>query len=195
MLGRCFYQRPAEELAGDLLGCTLVTCLAGVETAGSVVEVEAYGPADPASHSYRGRTTRNWAMFEAGGCAYVYRSYGIHWCFNVVAGDAGNGEGVLVRALEPTAGLDVMLQRHRCEQHKGSVCRGPGRLTTALGISGEINGRALDTDSIWLEGRTGPHPGIRRTGRIGISVAKEARLRFVVPGSPFISGPRSCDNG
>lgn len=190
-----YYRRPSAELAPDLLGCTLLTRIDGMETAGRIVEVEAYAPADPASHSYRGKTARNWAMFEPGGCAYVYRSYGVHWCFNVVAGDEGIGEGVLVRALEPIQGLDHMQRRHPKLQGTRTICRGPGRLAAALGISGALNGAPLTGPEAWLLPRDGVHPGALRTSRIGISVGREHLLRFVVPGSPYICRPRSVHHG
>lgn len=155
---------------------------------GRVVEVEAYAPDDPASHSHRGRTARNAAMFGPPGTLYVYRSYGIHWCANVVCDEDGVGAAILLRALEPTAGVEVMKRRRRVEDAH-LLCAGPGRLTEALGLTGEHNGLALDRPPFLL--LRGPVPVDVVTGpRVGITKAPELPGRYALRGSPFVSRPR-----
>jgi DNA-3-methyladenine glycosylase len=157
--------------------------------AGRIIEVEAYhGAIDPASHAYRGRTPRNAVMFGPPGHLYVYFSYGMHWCANLVCGSAGDAQAVLLRALEPVTGLDLMRQaRWRTQRRRDDrdLCRGPGRLCQALGIDGEDNGADLiGRDArIWVadDGIAPPeHP--LATPRVGISVGEELPWRFVVEG-------------
>src|SRR5947207_4120395 len=138
-LGRSFFARSVHEVAPDLIGVTLLVDGVG----GRIVEVEAYDQEDPASHAYRGRTPRNESMFGPPGTAYVYRSYGIHWCLNLVCGAEGVPEAVLVRALEPTQGLDRMRERRRLENPR-LLCAGPGRLCQALDVTREHDGLRLD---------------------------------------------------
>lgn len=160
--------------------------MAGV--GGTIVEVEAYDRTDPASHSFRGLTPRNSAMFGPPGCAYVYRSYGIHWCLNVVCGaEAGAGEAVLVRALEPTAGLELMAERRGLADSR-LLCAGPGRLTQALGVSGAHDGLLLDRPPFELRARPATVP-LARGPRIGISVAVERPWRYGLAGSRYLSRP------
>jgi len=152
------------------------------------VETEAYAPDDPASHSYRGRTRRNATMFGPAGRLYVYRSYGIHWCANVVCEADGVGAAVLLRALEPTAGIDRMRERRGLEDVR-LLCAGPGRLTEALGISGVHDGLPLDRLPFELR----PAPGLvatQATTRVGITRAGELPWRYVLAGSRFPSRPR-----
>jgi len=152
------------------------------------VETEAYAPDDPASHSYRGRTRRNATMFGPAGRLYVYRSYGIHWCANVVCEADGVGAAVLLRALEPTAGIDRMRERRGLEDVR-LLCAGPGRLTEALGISGVHDG--LPLDRLPFELRPAPRPvATRATTRVGITRAGELPWRYVLAGSRFPSRPR-----
>src|SRR5207247_9968203 len=139
MLKRDFFARSVHEVAPDLIGATLLVDGVG----GRIVEVEAYDQEDPASHGYRGRTARNAAMFGPPGHAYVYRSYGIHWCLNLVCGDEGTASAVLVRALEPTYGLDLMRARRGLDDPR-LLSSGPGRLCQALGIDRELDGQPLD---------------------------------------------------
>jgi DNA-3-methyladenine glycosylase len=179
---------PAEQVAPRLLGATLRSTVGGVETSGRIVEVEAYvGLDDPASHAARriGRTRRNEAMFGPPGTAYVYRSYGIHWCLNVVTSSVGDPSAVLVRALAPLTGHDVMQERRGRSSH---VCSGPGRLCEALGISGELDGHRLDEPPLELLLGQGVEPGMIRVGpRVGITRARDWPLRFWIDGDPHVS--------
>ena len=176
--------RSAHEVAPDLIGAELFVDGVG----GVIVEVEAYDHEDPAAHGFGNRRTeRNASMFLAGGHAYVYRSYGIHWCLNVVCGDAGVAEAVLVRALEPTQGLDVMRERRGLDDVR-LLCAGPGRLCQALAVTRTHDGLALDRPPFELRVRrddveivTGP--------RIGITKAAEHPWRYGLAGSRFLSRP------
>jgi DNA-3-methyladenine glycosylase len=152
---------------------------------GRIVEVEAYDREDPASHTYRGRTPRNATMFGPAGHAYVYRSYGIHWCLNLVCGGDDDAEAVLIRALEPTAGIDAQQQRRRVTAIR-ALCSGPGKLCQALAITGAHDGLALDAPPFLLTERT-ERPQISSGPRIGISQATDVSWRYVEMGSPFLS--------
>lgn len=180
-LGPEFFSRGAMEVAHDLIGATLLVGQAG----GLIVETEAYTRTDPASHSFVGRTVRNAAMFGAAGTAYVYRSYGIHWCLNFVCGESETGSAVLVRALEPTIGLELMRARRGLEDAR-LLCSGPGRLCQALGITGECNGRRLDQPPFAIFGRS-ESVDVQAGPRIGISRASDCLWRFGLPTSPFLS--------
>ena len=175
---------PAVEAAPLLLGWTLLVDGVG----GVIVETEAYTQDDPASHSFRGETARNRAMFGAPGHLYVYRSYGIHWCANVVCEPAGSGAAILLRALEPTDGLDVMRAR-RGVAGIDRLCSGPGRLTQALGINGSHDGAALDASPFVLR-EPSRAPGAEATTRVGISRGVDLERRFVLSGSPWSSTAR-----
>ncbi len=182
-LPRAFFARSVHEVAPDLIGCTLLVDGAG----GPIVEVEAYDESDPASHSYRGLTGRNRAMFGPPGHAYVYRSYGIHWCLNLVCDAEGHGSAVLVRALEPAAGLDRMAA-NRGTRDPRLLCSGPGRVCQALGVTGEHDGLPLDEQPFALLPR--PEPVEIATGpRIGITRAVEHPWRYALAGSPYLSRP------
>jgi DNA-3-methyladenine glycosylase len=181
MLSRDFFARSVHEVAPDLVGVTLL--LDGV--GGKIVEVEAYDQEDPASHGFRGPTQRNASMFGPPGHAYVYRSYGIHWCLNLVCAEKGNPEAVLIRALEPTAGLELQGHRRGTEDPR-SLCSGPGKLCEALGITREHDGLALDEAPFRLEERT-EVPEIVTGPRIGITRAAELSWRYALAGSPFLS--------
>jgi DNA-3-methyladenine glycosylase len=181
MLQREFFARSVHEVAPDLIGVTLLVDGVG----GRIVEVEAYEQGDPASHGYGGRTARNAAMFGPPGHAYVYRSYGIHWCLNVVCAEEGNAEAVLVRALEPLEGIAEQ-RRRRGQQDLRALCSGPGKLCQALGITREHDGLALDEAPFELVPRD-EVPEIVTGTRIGITRATELSWRYALAGSPFLS--------
>ncbi len=184
MLTREFFARSVHEVAPELLGVTLLVDGVG----GRIVEVEAYDRKDPASHGYRGRTKRNAVMFGPPGHAYVYRSYGIHWCLNLVCGGEGEAEAALIRALEPTARLDLQRRRRGVEDPR-SLCSGPGKLCQALGVTGDHDGLALDAPPFRLEQRAA-QPEILSGPRIGITRAVELSWRYVEAGSPYLSRVR-----
>jgi len=184
MLKRDFFARSVHEVAPELIGVTLLVDGVG----GRIVEVEAYDQADPASHAHRGRTVRNAAMFGPPGHAYVYRSYGIHWCLNLVCREEGVPEAVLLRALEPTSGLGLQRRRRGVDDLRG-LCSGPGKLCQALGITGEHDGLALDVPPFELLEREGA-PEIVTGPRIGITRATELSWRYLNAGSPFLSRGR-----
>ena len=181
MLKRDFFARSVHQVAPDLIGATLLVDNVG----GRIVEVEAYDQQDPASHAYRGRTPRNAVMFGPPGHAYVYRSYGIHWCLNLVCGGEGVPEAVLIRALEPTRGLELQRSRRGVENVR-QLCSGPGKLCKALGITREHDGLALDVPPFRLEARDDV-PEIVTGPRIGITRATELRWRYMSAGSPYLS--------
>ncbi|MDB5696463.1 MAG: 3-methyladenine glycosylase [Sphingomonas bacterium] len=176
-----FYTQPVLDLARALIGCTLT--IEGV--GGMIVETEAYHAGDPASHSHAGPTSRNRAMWGPAGYAYIYRIYGIHWCLNVVGGDEP-GAAVLIRALQPTHGLDRMRARRGITDER-ALCSGPGKLCQALGITGALDGHTLAAAPFAL---TPGEPLPTVTGpRIGISKAADEPWRFGVAGSRFLSRP------
>jgi DNA-3-methyladenine glycosylase len=172
-----------HEVAPELIGATLLVDGVG----GTIVEAEAYDQEDPASHGFRGRTARNKAMFGPPGHAYVYRSYGIHWCLNLVCEEEEVASAVLVRALEPTYGLDKMRTRRRLDEPR-LLCSGPGRLCQALGITSEHDGLPLDRPPFELRAPTEPLK-ILAGARVGITRAAERPWRYVLAGSRFLSRP------
>ena len=178
-----FFARSVHEVAPDLIGATMLMNGVG----GIIVEVEAYHHTEPAAHSFRGPTARNAVMFGPPGFAYVYRSYGIHWCVNFVCEKAGSASAVLIRALEPTHGIAAMRRRRHLDDER-SLCSGPGKLTEALGITGRHNGLALDAPPIALYART-TRPEIVAGVRIGITKAVELPWRYGLKGSKFLSKP------
>lgn len=182
-LTRPFFARSVHEVARELIGATLLVDGVG----GVIVEVEAYHHTDPAAHSYIGRTERNAVMFGPPGVAYVYRSYGIHWCLNVVCEAEGSASAVLIRALEPTEGLARMRRRRGVEPVR-ALCSGPGKLAQALGVSIKHNGLPLDRPPFELRARS-EAPEIVTGPRIGISKAVEHPWRYGLKGSPFLSRP------
>ena len=182
-LSRRFYTRTAVELARELIGRLLVRELNGRLLIGRVVEAEAYGPDDPASHSFRGPTPRNASMFGSPGNAYVYVSHGIHHCLNAVAEPP---TAVLLRALEPIEGLDEMHRRRRTERER-LLCAGPGRLCEALGIGRNLDGHDLTLgEGLWIA-RGHRARDVVVTPRIGLNVAVDWPWRFVLAGSRFAS--------
>lgn len=177
---------PSPEVARWLIGATLLVDGVG----GLIVETEAYDREDPASHSFSGPTLRNAAMFGPPGRAYVYRSYGIHWCLNLVCREEGHGAGVLIRAIEPVAGLDMMRARRGLDDVR-VLCAGPGRVGQALGITHEHNGLPVDAPPFALLPAVpamGPAQVISGP-RIGISKAVDQPWRFGLAGSRFLSRP------
>jgi DNA-3-methyladenine glycosylase len=180
-LPRTFFARDVVVVARDLVGATLLVDGIG----GVIVETEAYHREDPASHSFSGPTPRNAAMFGPPGHAYVYRSYGMHWCLNMVCGQQGDGAAVLIRALEPTSGLDAMRARRGLEDVR-LLCAGPGRLCQALGIARAHDGLPLDVPPFRLDANEAPVE-ITVGPRIGISKGVEAPWRFGLAGSPYLS--------
>jgi DNA-3-methyladenine glycosylase len=187
MLSRDFFARSVHEVAPDLIGTTLLVEGVG----GRIVEVEAYDQEDPASHAFRGRTPRNATMFGPAGHAYVYRSYGIHWCLNLVCGGEGRAEAVLIRALEPTARIEVQQERRGVENVR-ALCSGPGKLCQALAITRDHDGLALDVPPFRIEARSAT-PEIATGPRIGITRGIEAPWRYLEAGSGYVSrGRRSA---
>jgi DNA-3-methyladenine glycosylase len=183
LLHRRFFARSVHEVAPELIGATLLFDGVG----GRIVEVEAYHHTDPAAHSFRGETERNAVMFGPPGVAYVYRSYGIHWCLNFVCEPAGSASAVLIRALEPTAGLDRMRRRRGLTDER-LLCSGPGRLAEALGITHANNGFALDRPPFQVIARE-RGPEIAVGPRIGITKAVELPWRYGLNGTKFLSKP------
>lgn len=175
------------EVARRLIGVTLLVDGVG----GRIVETEAYDRSEPASHSFNGPTPRNAVMFGPPGRAYVYRSYGMHWCLNFVCREAGHGAGVLIRALQPTQGLERMRARRGGMHDERLLCAGPGRLAQALGVDAGFNGLALDAPPFELLGRADrpARLAVQRGPRIGISKAVELPWRFGERGSRFLSKP------
>jgi DNA-3-methyladenine glycosylase len=170
-----------HDVAPDLIGVTFLCEGVG----GVIVEVEAYDHEDPAAHGFGGRTARNASMFGPPGHAYVYRSYGIHWCVNFVCEEEGSASAVLIRALEPTHGIAAMRARRGLDDVRG-LASGPGKLTQALGIAREHDGLPLDRPPFELLERDGT-PEIVRGPRIGITKAVEQPWRYVLAGSRFVS--------
>jgi DNA-3-methyladenine glycosylase len=181
VLKRDFFARSVHEVAPELIGATLL--LDGV--GGTIVEVEAYDQDDPASHGFRGRTARTASMFGPPGHAYVYRSYGIHWCLNLVCAEEGRAEAALVRALEPTRELEAMRERRGVDGVR-ALCSGPGKLCQALGITRVHDGLALDEPPFELLARESEPPLALGT-RIGITRAVEQPWRYGLADSPFLS--------
>ena len=179
-----FFARDVRLVARELVGWTLLVDGVG----GVIVETEAYGADDPASHAYGGRQARNATMFGPPGRLYVYRSYGIHWCANVVCARPGVGAAVLLRALEPTAGLDVMRARRGVDDER-LLAAGPGRLTQALGITGADDGSDLGRPPFALE-PTEAQVEVVESTRVGITRAADLPWRYSLAGSRFVSRPR-----
>jgi DNA-3-methyladenine glycosylase len=184
-----FFRRPAEAVARDLLGMVVVTTIAGEVTTARIVETEAYlGYDDPASHGYlHRRNARNEALFGPPGTWYVYLSYGMHWCANLVCQETGLASAVLLRALEPLEGLDLM-RRRRGPVADRDLCSGPGKLCQALGITRDLNGRGMArSQALVHRPRSNEENTIAVTPRIGITKATDWPLRFAVAGSPWLS--------
>lgn len=186
-----FYARDTELVARELLGAVLVSHVGGVVTAGRIVETEAYlGEDDPACHAAAGHTNRTRWLYGPPGTAYVYFIYGVHWCFNAVTRVAGLPSAVLVRALEPVDGLPAMWERRPRARDAHQLVNGPGKLCSALGITGEVNGLPLDRPPLLIRaGAPVEDHRVRVTPRVGITQAAEWPLRWVVADSAFTSRP------
>jgi DNA-3-methyladenine glycosylase len=180
-LTREFFARSVHEVGPELVGARLQVDGVG----GTIVELEVYDHEDPASHGYRGRTPRNASMFGRAGQAYVYRSYGIHWCLNLVCEEDGVPAAVLLRALEPTHGLDAMRLRRGLDDPR-LLCSGPGRLCQALAVTRNHDGLALDEPPFELHARE-EEVEVLAGPRIGISRAQELPWRYALAGSKFLS--------
>ena len=197
-----WFERPALEVAKDLLGCYLVHVTPEGRVAGRIVETEAYlGTVDRASHSFSGvPTERTRAMFGEKGRAYVYRIYGLHWCLNVVAGPVGTPQAVLIRALEPVEGIETMRGRQPdCPANRldAALCRGPGKLCRALAITGRHYDADLRGDELFLtSGRLARSERIAASARIGVDYAGDDALkpyRFFIAGNPCVSGSKKLN--
>ena len=182
-LGRDFFARSVHEAAPQLVGAELLVDGVG----GTIVEVEAYDHEDPAAHGYRGRTARNASMFGPPGHAYVYRSYGIHWCLNFVCEEEGSASAILIRALEPTKGIETMRERRGLE-HERLLCAGPGRLCQALALTGDHDGLPLDRPPFELRARE-REVEVVAGPRVGITKAADRPWRYGLAGSMFLSRP------
>lgn len=181
-LRRSFFARSVHVVAPELVGASLFVDGVG----GTIVEVEAYDQEDPASHGFGGRrTARNATMFGPPGHAYVYRSYGIHWCLNVVCETKGVASAVLIRALQPERGLDAMRERRGLTDER-LLCSGPGRLCQALGLTGDHDGLPLDRSPFALQARGG-EPEVVAGTRVGITRAADLPWRYGLAGSRFLS--------
>jgi len=192
-LDQSFYQQATLQVAQALLGAYLVHETAEGITTGRIVETEAYLSGDPACHAYRRQTPRNGVMFGQAGHAYVYQIYGLHHCVNVVTAPAGIGEAVLIRALEPVEGIDLMRQRRGMDKST-DLCKGPGRLVQALGITKAMNGVSLVTGDLYILPPSA-YPAFDQpfemvtTTRIGITQGIDLPYRFYIADNRFVSFP------
>ena len=192
-----YYHNPdVVALSRDLIGKFLFTCIDGIVTGGYIVETEAYnGVIDRASHAYGNRLTpRTKTMYQAGGVAYVYLCYGIHEMFNIVTNVEGNPNAILIRAIQPTEGLEAMQVRRNMPVVKPTITMGPGSVAKALGISRAINAHSLQGDIVWIEDRglTFPDESVAAVPRVGVDYAGEDALlpyRFYVKGNIYVSKP------
>jgi DNA-3-methyladenine glycosylase len=186
VLQTAFYDRDPRQVAVDLLGCTLVHETADGVASGVIVETEAYRPEDPACHAYKGPTMRNRTIFGRPGLAYVYLSYGVHRLLNAVCEGEDIGSAVLIRALRPLEGLEIMSRRRKRSTH---LCDGPGRLAQALGIELAQDGADLTNGTLYISPGDVPEGEILTTTRIGISRGTELPWRYLVEGEKDVSVP------
>jgi DNA-3-methyladenine glycosylase len=194
-LPRSFYLRPTLQVARDLLGKHIVRNSDTELLIGKIVEVEAYCKGDPASHAFHGRTKRNDVMFWEGGHLYVYFTYGMHFCANVVTGNEGIGEAVLIRAIEPLVGIEVMKKNRRKGRlhlldgaYLVNLTNGPAKFCQAFGIARKENGANLtESEIIIIDEKTIPSSSIARSARIGIRTGLDKKWRFFVKGNPWVS--------
>jgi DNA-3-methyladenine glycosylase len=186
-LNRKFYDRPTLKVARELLGKYLVVNMKGKLISGKIVETEAYiGYKDPASHAYRGMTPRNEMMFGDPGYAYVYFTYGMHYCLNLVTEKKGYPAAVLIRALEPVQGIKIM-QARRKRKELTDLASGPAKLCQALGVDLKFNGKDMCSDSIWVEDRGEVVKSISSSSRIGIKEKDKKNWRFMIKNNEFVS--------
>jgi DNA-3-methyladenine glycosylase len=190
MLPKEFFEQDTEVVAQELLGCELVHKTPEGITSGIIVEAECYSQDDAASHSYRGQTERTKVMFGPGGYAYVYFTYGMHYCFNVVTGPAGHGQAVLIRALEPMQGIELM-QKRRTKENIQELANGPAKLVQAMGITKDDYGKPLFEGNLYIKPRKQSPPQIAVGPRIGIKQAVDTPWRFWVAGNKFVSGTKN----
>ncbi len=187
MVDKDFFSDDAVRLAQKLLGCVLVHKTEDGVTAGMIVETEAYSQEDAASHSCRGETPRTKIMFGLGGYAYVYFTYGMHYCFNVVSGPAGHGQAVLIRALEPLEGIEIM-QKRRNKKLEKDLCNGPAKLVQAMGISKSDYGKPLFEGNLFIKKSLNlSNEQISVGPRVGISKAIDTPWRFWITDNTFVS--------
>lgn len=186
VLPKSFFSQDALTLASALLGCELVHETENGITTGLIVETECYSQDDAASHSYNGQTPRTKVMFGPGGYAYVYFTYGMHYCFNVVSGPDGYGQAVLIRALEPVEGIELM-KRRRNKLEESELCNGPAKLVQAMGITKSDYGKPLFEGNLYINPRTVEPKAIVSGPRIGIKKEIEKPWRFWVQDNTFVS--------
>ncbi|MFP4528764.1 MAG: DNA-3-methyladenine glycosylase [Candidatus Kapaibacterium sp.] len=186
-----FYLRPTPEVARNLIGKLIFRKFKNDLLIGKIIETEAYlAKGDPASHSAPGPTKRNEAMFGPGGTLYIYKIYGIHLCANIVCGAEGVGTAVLIRAVEPLAGIELM-QRNRGVEDVRKLCTGPGNFAKAFALGLDMNGLRLDSEDVYILDNEEVADGDIRTGlRIGITKAADLPLRYWLAGNVFVSGKR-----
>ena len=186
---RSFFQRDSPALAPEILGAYLHRKIDGIELIGKIVEVEAYAVGDAAAHTFRGITPRTKVLFGVAGVAYIYFTYGMHYCFNVSANEEGVGEAVLLRAVEPVQGIEKMRTLRKRVVNDHELTSGPARLCQAMALTKEQNGTDLiESDEIFLtRGEHVPDSEIAISTRIGITVAMEHPWRFYVRGNPYVS--------
>jgi len=190
-LPRAFYLRSTLQVARDLLGTILVRQIGKNRISGTIVEVEAYRQSDPASHSYRGRTKRNEVMFGEGGHLYVYFTYGMHFCSNIVTGKEGIGEAVLIRAVEPIDGIEWMKKKRKFDSHRKdlhNLTNGPAKLCQAFGFGRPEDGMDLLGNKVFIIRPAEERDFIiSRSSRIGIKDGMKKKWRFFVKGNPWVS--------
>ncbi|MDH5656206.1 MAG: DNA-3-methyladenine glycosylase [Spirochaetia bacterium] len=186
-LPRNFFSKPTLEIAKSLLGKYLFRDLNGQILSGMIVETEAYHEKnDPACHAHRGMTERNKVMFQSAGRLYVYFTYGMHYCMNIVTEDKGIGAAVLIRAVEPIDGIEIMSENRKHRNH--NLCNGPARLCQAMKIDKNLNGMILDCDTVWIgKGIKISEEMIGVSERIGISAGKELLWRFFIKNNPAVT--------